>query len=445
MRYLPHTEADVRAMLEAIGCSSVADLVAHVPLELRERASLAIPPGRPEVEVVWRLQELAGRNRTDLLCFAGAGAYPHFRPAAVEAVISRSEFATSYTPYQPEASQGTLQAMFEFQSLVAMLFELDVANASLYDGSTATAEAVLMARRIRPDAPRVVLARSLLPEYRAVVRTSLEGLEGVELAEIGWRPDGRVDPQALEAALEEPTAAVVVGSPNAFGVIEDLDGLSARAHGAGALFVTVTPEALALGLLRPPGRCGADIAVAEGQSFGLPLSFGGPFLGLFATRERFVRSMPGRLVGETLDAEGRRGFVLTLATREQHIRREKATSNICTNQGLCALAATVFLALAGRRGLRELADRNARKARYALRRLVEAVGAEPVFSGPFFNEFAVRLPHARRRHERAVERGVLAGVPLGRWYSELDDVLLVCATEVHDEAAVERLVEALRP
>ncbi len=446
MRYIPHTDADVAAMLEIVGARTLADLVSHVPEELRRRATLAVADGLGEAEVTAGLSALAAKNRTGshLLCFAGAGAYPHFVPSVVDHVIQRSEFATAYTPYQPEVSQGTLQATFEFQTLVASLFGLEVANASLYDGSTATAEAALMTRRLVPKAKRVLLAASLPPEYRQVVATYFEGLGGFECEAVPFGADGRVDLDRLRQALAGAAAGVIVGYPNFFGVVEDLRTISELAHASGALAVSVTPEGLALGLLRSPGELGVDIAVAEGQSFGIPLSYGGPYLGLFATRERFVRSMPGRLVGETVDEQGRRGYVLTLATREQHIRREKATSNICTNQGLMALAATVFLALAGRRGLRELADRNARKARSALRLLRDRAGAEPVFAAPFFNEFAIRLRDARRRHERAAERGVLAGVPLGDWYPELEDSLLVCATEIHSPGDVERLAEALR-
>ena len=445
MRYIPHTEADVAAMLSAVGLRSLDELIEHVPAELRRTAALEVADGLGEADVTRRLSALAERNRVapDLLCFAGAGAYPHFVPSVVDAVILRSEFATAYTPYQPEVSQGTLQATFEFQTLVASLLGLEVANASLYDGSTATAEAVLMAKRLAPKAGRVLLAASLPPQYRQVVRTYLEGLSGLECVEVPFAPDGRLDAAALGPLLSPAPAGVVVGYPNFFGVVEDLAAIAENVRAANSLLVSVTPEAMSLGVLHSPGALGVDIAVGEGQSFGIPLSFGGPYLGLFATRERYVRSMPGRLVGETVDEQGRRGYVLTLATREQHIRRERATSNICTNQGLCALAATVFLALAGRRGLRELADRNARKARYALGRLRERAGAELVFSAPFFNEFVIRLPDARRRHERALERGVLAGVPLGAWYPALADALLVCATEVHTPADVDRLVEAL--
>lgn len=445
MRYIPHTEDDVRAMLAATGHESLEALVAHVPAGLRQRARVDLPSGVGEHEVLQRLGSLAAKNAVapDLLCFAGAGAYPHFSPSVVDAILSRSEFATAYTPYQPEVSQGTLQVIFEFQTLVASLTGLEVANASLYDGASAAAEAVLMTRRLAPKARRVLLAASLPPAYRRVVETYLRGLGDFEAALVPFGADGRVDGTALGAFLSTAPAALVIGSPNFFGVIEDLESIGRRVHESGALLVSVTPESLALAILRSPGELGADIAVAEGQSFGLPMSFGGPYLGLFATRGRFVRSMPGRLVSETVDEQGRRGFVLTLATREQHIRRERATSNICTNQGLCALAATVYLALHGRRGLRELAERNAANARRALRRLRERAGAELVFEAPFFNEFAVRIPDARRRHERALDRGVLAGVALGDSYPAFDDALLVCTTELHGEPEVERLAAAL--
>jgi glycine cleavage system P protein (glycine dehydrogenase) subunit 1 len=445
MRYIPHTEADVAAMLAAIGVGSVDELVAHVPAELRNTAALAVPNGLGEADTAAALQNLAAKNRvgSSMLCFAGAGAYPHFVPSVVDQIILRSEYMTAYTPYQPEVSQGTLQATFEFQTMIASLTGLDVANASMYDGSTATAEAVLMSKRLAPKAGRVLVTASLHPQYREVVRTYLEGLGGLECEEVPFATDGRIDRDALAKKLSPAPTAIVVGYPNVFGVVEDVGAIAEAAHAAGAFAITVTSEAIALGLLKAPGALGADIAVGEGQSFGMPLSYGGPYLGLFASREKFVRSMPGRLVGETIDEQGRRGYVLTLSTREQHIRREKATSNICTNQGLCALAATVYLALTGRRGLRDVADRNARKARYVLRRLCEDAGAKPVFSAPFFNEFAIRLPNARRRHERAVERGVLAGVPLGDWYRDLDDALLVCATEVHSADDVDRLVEVL--
>src|SRR5262245_10011340 len=313
-------------MLETIGVGSVDDLFAHVPASLRQRAEVRLPEGVTESELRGRLAALAAGNRSfaDLPVFLGAGAYPHAVPAVVDQILLRSEFATAYTPYQPEVSQGTLQAIFEFQTFAATLLGLDVANASVYDGASATAEAVLMARRIKPSRRVVLLARSLHPHYRATVATYLRSVAGVEIREIPFDAGGGVDDRALNRLLDDTTVCVVVGYPNVFGVIEDLEALSARVHACGALFITATAEALALGAIRSPGAGGADIAVAEGQSFGLPMSYGGPGVGLFAARDEYVRSLPGRLVGETVDGEGRRGFVLTLAAREQHIRDRKS-------------------------------------------------------------------------------------------------------------------------
>src|SRR5205809_358978 len=346
-----------------------------------------------------------------------AAAYPHWVPAVVDQILLRSEFATAYTPYQPEVSQGTLQATFEFQTFSALLLGLEVASASLYDGASATAEAVLVARRLRPGRRVIWLARALHPHYRATVATYLRGLGGVEVREVPFGADGRTDLGALRAGLGGDTLCLVLGYPNVFGVVEHVALFADAVRAVGALTITATPEALALALVRSPGASGVDIAVAEGQSFGLPLSYGGPGVGLFATRERFVRSMPGRLVGETVDARGRRGYVLTLATREQHIRRERATSNICTNQALCALAVTVYLSLLGRHGLASLARANYRAAHAAAARL-EAAGVPARFAGPFFNEFVVRAPAAARAWEAAAQAGVVAGFPLGRWYPE---------------------------
>jgi glycine dehydrogenase subunit 1 len=363
-------------------------------------------------------------------------------PAVVDQVLQRAEFATAYTPYQPEVSQGTLQATFEFQTFVAMLLGFDVANASMYDGASAAAEAVLMARRVLPGRRVVWLSRALHPHYRATIATYVSGLGDVELREVPFAPDGTTDATVLRDRLDDHTLCVVLGQPNVFGVIEDVVAIAALVRNAGALTVTATPEPLALALIRSPGSCGADIAVAEGQSFGLPLSYGGPQVGLFATREQYLRSMPGRIVGQTVDARGRRGFVLTLATREQHIRRERATSNICTNQGLCALAVTAYLSLVGRHGLRRLAEINFATAHDVADRL-EAVGASAVFSAPFFNEFVVRVPEAARRWEALAEDGLVAGYPLGEWYPELEDALVLCATECNTAAEIDRLVSAL--
>jgi glycine dehydrogenase subunit 1 len=440
VRFTPHTEDEVRRMLAAAGVASIADLVAHVPAALRARAALALPPGVSEQEARRELGELAARNQPgDGLVFLGAGAYPHFIPAAVEALAGRAEFATAYTPYQPEVSQGTLQATFEFQSVVASLFGMELANAGMYDGATATAEAVLMALRLRRDRRLVLVARALHPQYRSVIATYLEGVADVEVAEVPFGADGTTVLPAPETLAR--AACLVIGYPNVFGVVEDLGRAADAAHAAESLLVSVTTESLALAALRTPGGAGADIAVAEGQSLGLPMAYGGPGLGLFTSREQFVRNLPGRLVGETVDARGQRGFVLTLATREQHIRRERATSNICTNHGLCALQATVYMSLLGRHGLRALAARNLEGAHRLADRL-SRVGRLR-FAAPFFNEFVLELSDARARWERARAQGVLAGLVLADWYPELENSLLLCATEVHDAAAGERLAEAL--
>jgi len=444
MRFLPHTDADIRSLLRAVGVAEVADLFTEIPAELRARAAVRLPPGASEPEVRGRLERLAGRNAAAAQpCFAGAGAYPHFVPAVVDQILQRAEFYSAYTPYQPEVSQGTLQAIFEFQSLVAMLLGMEVANASMYDGASAMAEAVLMAWRINAKRPRVLLSRALHPQYREVVRTYTTGAGAIELVEIPVAADGRTDAERLAAQLTDQVAAVVVGHPNFFGIVEDLEHIGTLAHARGALLVTATSEPIALGLLKPPGSYGADIAVAEGQSLGIPMSYGGPGVGLFATRTSYVRMMPGRLVGEAVDGAGRRGYVLTLATREQHIRREKATSNICTNHGLMALAVTVYLSTVGKAGLRELAVANTANAHRVAGRLTASGRWCLPFSAPFFNEFVLHGTHAAAAWETARSRGVLAGVPLRRWYPELADGLLVCATETHDAAAVDRLVEAL--
>jgi len=440
--YCPHSPGDVAAMLGRIGVDAIEDLFAHVPAGLRARAAIDLPAGMSEPELRQHAEGLAARNAAGAAVFLGAGAYPHWRPAVVDQILLRSEFATAYTPYQPEVSQGTLQAVFEFQTFVALVLGLDVANASMYDGASATAEAVLMARRLLPGRRTVWLARALHPHYRATVATYVRGLGDVELRDIPTATDGRTDLAALGSALREDALCVVVGQPNVFGVLEDVAATAAAVHRVGGLAITVTTEPLALALVRSPGACGADIAVAEGQSFGLPVSYGGPGVGLFATHERYVRAMPGRVVGETTDVNGRRGYVLTLATREQHIRRERATSNICTNQGLCALAVTVYLSLLGRRGLRRLAATNF-EAAHAVAARLEAAGVMRPFAAPFFNEFVVQAPAAAAAWETLARQGLVAGYPLGRWFPELDGNLLVCVTETQSAEQIDRLVGAL--
>lgn len=444
MRFMPHTAADVRAMLDAIGAGSIQDLIAHVPANLRAGAGIALAPGMSEQDVAAEVMALANQNRAaDFVSFLGGGYYNHYVPAVVRAVISRAEFATSYTPYQAEASQGTTQAIFEFQTLITQLTGLEVANASMYDGASAAAEAVLMARRIAPKRSVVALSRALWPDYRATIRTYLSALSGIEIIEIPFDATrGQLDLDALRNIANENLLCVVAGYPNGFGIVEPIGEIAKIAHQAGALAISATAEGLALGLLKAPGEWGIDLAVGEGQSFGLPLQFGGPGLGFMAAKAAHMRQMPGRLVGQTRDAEGNRAFTLTLATREQHIRRERATSNICTNHSLCALAATVYLSLMGRRGLRELAERNVELAHRALE-VLGAANIEARFTGPFFNEFVVKIPRVARVLKAAEARGVLAGLPMTTEYPELDDTMLISVTEMSRASDIARLGEVM--
>ncbi len=445
MRYIPHTAGDVTDMLERIGVDSLEDLFIEVPESVRLKRPLDLSEPVSETELLRELKVLAANNATpeSHQSFLGGGAYHHFIPAVIDLLISRSEFYTAYTPYQPEISQGTLQAIFEFQSLICQLTGMDAANASMYDGASACAEAVLMAVRLTRR-KRVLLSQALNPRYRAVVATYCRYLS-LELVDVAVADDGRTDLDDLHVKLDDATAAVVVGYPNYFGVIEDVAALAKISHEAGARMVTAVAEPVALGLLKSPGDLGADIVVGDGQSFGLPLAFGGPYVGFFAVRQKDVRAMPGRLVGETTDLEGQRGFVLTLATREQHIRREKATSNICSNQGLCALMATIFLSLLGKQGLREMAEQNLAKAAYARQQLSGLKDFSLVFSGPAFNEFVVRskMPVAAVL-SRLEEAGILAGLPLGEDYPELADCFLVCVTEQNRREEIDALITALQ-
>ncbi|MDR3435949.1 aminomethyl-transferring glycine dehydrogenase subunit GcvPA [Telmatospirillum sp.] len=444
MRYLPLTDADRKAMLAAIGVASVDDLFIDVPQAVRRDAPVELPPHASEYEVERRLTELAGRNLVagSGPFFLGAGAYRHHVPATVDALIQRGEFLTSYTPYQPEVSQGTLQYLFEFQTQVALITGMEVANASMYDGATATAEAAAMACRITRR-KSILLSGSLHPHYRSVTATALQ-FSGLTVEALDPDP---LDLEDLIGRVGPETACVVVQNPGFFGRIVDLSALAAVCHDEGALLVVAVAEPVSLGLIEPPGAMGADIVVAEGQSIGNALNFGGPGLGLFATRERFVRQMSGRVVGQTVDADGRRGWVLTLSTREQHIRREKATSNICTNSGLCALAFTIHLALLGEAGLRKLAEINHAKAVRLAEKLQPVKGVR-LLSQTFFNEFAVALSKpAADVVETLASRRILAGVPASRFYPsypELDEVLLLAATEMTSEADMDSLVAALK-
>jgi glycine dehydrogenase subunit 1 len=434
MRYLPLTDADRKAMLAKIGVTDIDALFADIPKDKRLAGLIDLPKAKGELEVERELGRLAQKNTAagSVPFFVGAGAYKHHVPATVDHLIQRSEFLTSYTPYQPEIAQGTLQYLFEFQTQVAMLTGMEVANASMYDGSTAAAEAVLMAHRVTRRR-RAVLAGNLHPHYRETIET-VSRMAGDEIVALEPAPGGRED---LAAALDNSVSCVVVQTPDFYGHLHDLTELAEKAHAAGALLIAVFTEAVSLGLVQPPGAMGADIVVGEGQSIGNMLSFGGPYVGLFATRSKLIRQMPGRLCGETVDQEGRRGFVLTLSTREQHIRREKATSNICTNSGLCVLAFTIHMTLLGEAGLRRLARINHANAV----KLADALGKMPgvkVLNDTFFNEFTIRVPgNAAEVIEKLAAKGVLGGVPVSRLEPrrpELADLIVVASTEVNTDA-----------
>jgi glycine dehydrogenase subunit 1 len=445
-RYIPNTDADVRRMLEAIGVPSIDALFEPVPAAVRLQRELDLPPALSEPDLVAHLGALAAQNAdpSTFAVFLGAGAYRHFAPSFIDQLLLRSEFYTAYTPYQPEIAQGTLQAVFEFQTLVAELMGTDLANASMYDGSTATAEAAMMACRMTKR-DRVVVARSVHPHYRDVLATYSRNL-GLTVVDVGYAADGTVDEAALAEAAKG-AGAVIVGYPNFFGVIEDPRKAVAIAKAAGALTVAVVAEPVAMGLLTPPGSLGVDIVAAELQAFGVPVGYGGPYCGVIAASEKCMRQMPGRFVGMATDTQGRSGFVLTLATREQHIRREKATSNICTNSGLMALAATMFMAAYGKQGLPELARMNFDKAHYAQAAILKSAGmagATATFTGPFFNEFTIGgLGDAGAVQKRLLSSGIVAGLPLGTYYPELADALLVCVTELNRAEDIDRLAEAL--
>ena len=441
MTYSPHTEADRALMLDAVGVESVEDLFADIPASVRAGA-WDVPPPLVEQEVRAELARLASRNRIPEVTFLGAGAYRHLIPSVVGEVIGRSEFATSYTPYQPEVSQGTLQSIYEFQSLICELTGMEVATASHYDGATATAEAALMACRLTRRS-RVAVSAGVSPDYRRVLETycSGPGIEvvtvPVDLAEGG---EGTTDPAAVESL--DDVACFIAAQPNFYGQIEPMRDLAEAAHTAGAQFVAVV-EPTSLALLEAPGAYGADIVAAEGQPLGIPVSFGGPYVGLMAARMASVRQMPGRLVGATRDVHGRKGYVLTLQAREQHIRREKAASNICTNQALMALAATAYLTAVGPNGLREVAELSVTQARHLAGALESAGLAERRFGGTYLNEVALRLPDAARRHAALAERGIVAGHVLERDEPELRDTLLLAATELTTDGDIARLVAAL--
>jgi glycine dehydrogenase subunit 1 len=423
MRYLPKSPAERQEMLAAIGAKSIEELFETIPEKYRLRDALKLPGPFSEAEVIDYFKQRAGENSLGYTSFLGAGVYQHLRSVITDTILLRGEFLTSYTPYQAEITQGTLQAIFEFQTLMCQLTGQEVANASMYDGSTAATEAVLMAERLTGRS-RVLVARSVHPEYREVLQTYAKN-SGLHVEEIGYTQSGTADVAKIKNALKDDVAAVVVQSPNFFGVLETL------------------PEGVSLGAVKPPAE--ADIVAMEAQSFGLPPSYGGPYAGVIASRDKFVRQMPGRLAGQTTDTDGKRGFVLTLATREQHIRREKATSNICTNQALCALAATVHLTLLGKEGLREMAEQNVAKAQFALRELETIPGVKRAFDGPFFNEFTLEFPRSVRMINGELLKEKIAGpLALGTTFPELTKHGLVCVTETTPRAEIERFAAALR-
>ena len=440
LRYIPHTEEDVQKMLDAIGLKKVEDLFRVIPKESRLSKPLTLPEPLSEPDLIRHLQ---GLQVPVMSSFLGGGAYHHFIPAVVSSLISRSEFYTAYTPYQPEISQGTLQAIFEYQTLMCQLTGMEVSNASLYDGASGLAEAVLMAHRITRR-KKVLLSEAIHPEYRKVIQTYIDP-DQQEMVLIPFKKDeGRTDEKVLFDHLKEDVSAVVIQSPNFFGVIEDLHPIGKKVHDLGGLMIVGFSEAVAYGILQPPGAMGADIVAGEGQSLGIPVSYGGPYLGIFTTQEKFVRNMPGRLVGETLDLEEKRGFVLTLATREQHIRRERATSNICTNEGLCALMATVFLSCLGKEGLKELAMMNLSKAQYAKKAISGIRGCKLNFTAPTFNEFVLQIEKEPGEVlEKIKKEKILGGVPLIKFYPELDHHLLVTVTEMNTKEEIDRWAEVL--
>ena len=438
MRYLPNSAAARQTMLTATGHRHIDELFAQIPAELRLKGTLNLPGPLSEAEVLEFFQQAAAKSSREYVSLLGAGAYSHYRPVVIDSLLSRAEFFTAYTPYQAEIAQGTLQAMFEFQTMMTQLTDQEVSNASLYDGSTATTEAVLMALRVAKSR-KVLLARTLHPEYRQIVRTYVQN-QDVEVVEVPYAISGQIDLAQLKSAVDSQTAAVVIQSPNFFGVFECIPEIASIVHRHGALLIVTVTEPLSLAIVKPPSE--ADIVCGEAQSFGVPVAFGGPYVGFLTTREKYLRQTPGRLVGQTVDTEGRRGFVLTLATREQHIRREKATSNICTNQSLCALAATIYLSLLGKTGLRLLAEHNLAKAYYAARQLREIAGFETHFSSPVFNEFVVKVPgDAECLLEELRREQIIGGVHLGPFYPELENHLLLCFTELVRREAIDRLAE----
>ncbi len=440
-RYIPNSTEDIPQMLRTIGVESIERLFDSIPDNVQLDRLLNIPGPWSEVESRRWFRALAAKNKTaaDHTSFLGGGAYAHYQPACIDQLLLRSEFLTSYTPYQPEVSQGTLQSIFEYQTHQSMLTGLDVANASMYDGATALCEAVLLAERVGKGKTKVVIAKSVHPQYTATVRTYVQNL-GIEIVEVGWKADGRVDIDALRAASAD-AFAVAIQSPNFLGVIEDYDAIAAA---AATTKIAVIAEATSLGILTPPGAHGFDIAVGEGQAWGIPPQYGGPYVGFMVVKDALKRHMPGRLVGETVDVDGKRAYVLTLATREQHIRRGKATSNICTNEALIALAANMYLSLMGKKGLREVGEQCLHKAAYLRDRLRGIKGVELPFSGPVYNEFVIRTPFAASEILGDLEHSkILGGIPLGQFFAGHEKDFLVAVTELHGKEQLDHYAGAV--
>ncbi len=439
-RYIPNTHTDIQEMLEKIGVSSIEDLFVDIPKEVRVNGNLDLPEPMWEAQLLAHMEGLADKNETikQNTCFLGAGAYDHHIPSVVGHIVSRSEFYTSYTPYQPEVSQGTLQAMFEYQTMICELTGMHAANASMYDGATALAEAAKMACTVKSK-DRILISKAVHPQSRKVLETYAR-FNGIDVVEFGYR-DGQVAMDEVEQMLSEDTAAVIVQMPNFFGIVEELDELGELIHKKGALFI-VSVDPISLSLLKPPAEYGADIVVGEGQSLGNPLNFGGPYVGFFATTKKLTRRMPGRIIGETMDEDGRRGYVLTLQTREQHIRREKATSNICSNQSLNALTAAVYMAVMGKEGLSEVGDLCLQKAHYAYDKLLQLDGVEPMFNAPFFKEFVVKVDRpVSELNRHLLSSDIIGGYDLGRDYPELEGGWLVAVTEKRTKEEIDMLAE----
>ncbi len=441
MDYCPHTKDDIDQMQAAVGVSSIEELFADIPEKFRLQKMPDIPSGLSEQETIALMSAIGARNQLPRLTLTGAGAYIHFIPSVVSHIVGRSEFYTAYTPYQAEISQGILQAIYEYQTMIAYLTGTEIANASMYDGASAMAEAAVLCCKMS-NRTNILVARSVHPEYRQVLQT-YSWANGYNVMEIPLASSGQVDLAACQTRLDENTAAVIVQSPNFFGCIEDIAPVAEAAHAKGALLIAGFTDGTALGILKPAGACGADFVVGEGQSFGNPINYGGPYLGIFAAREKFLRRIPGRLAGATVDKSGRRGFVLTLQTREQHIRREKATSNICSNEALCALAAGVYLAALGK-NLRKLAALNIYKTQYLKSKLLQLPGWKAAFPSPVYNEFVVLCPDAQTVNEKLNKEGIIGGYELAMDYPELESALVFCVTEMISKADMDHIVRILK-